>query len=190
LGPKAARTRFSKSNARSPTPPAGKSTLIYPNENNGSFIFKTTNAGWSWNEIGNDIAQATHHPPVSLTVDPVTPSTLYVVSVYGDISKSMDGGATWNVIKARPVLTRIHGPEISLIWSPGFRALAIALERATKSEARPDIHEIWIVASLWNIPPSVSQSSLSRACLRRVNRAAIWILRSCSVYFYGASEPR
>jgi photosystem II stability/assembly factor-like uncharacterized protein len=58
------------------------------------------NAASSWDEIGADIAQSTNHPPVSVTVDPVTPSTLYVVSVNGDIWKSADGGETWNVIKA------------------------------------------------------------------------------------------
>src|SRR5262245_50688420 len=95
-------------------------------------IFKSTNAAGSWDEIGADIAQSTHHPPISVTVDPVTPSTLYAVSVYGDISKSTDAGATWNVIKgasqasfAAQVLSLAIDPITpSTLYAPSFAAFA------------------------------------------------------------------
>jgi hypothetical protein len=62
-----------------------------------SGIVKSTDGGASWNALPGSQALR----PVSLTVDPATPSTLYGVAWYGGaIFKSADGGESWIEIKA------------------------------------------------------------------------------------------
>lgn len=68
----------------------------------GSGIFKSTDAARSWNRIDTlpreaySIADPPYFFQGRLTIDPVTPSTLYVTA--GGIFKSTDGGQSWNTL--------------------------------------------------------------------------------------------
>ena len=60
-------------------------------------IYKSTNGGSSWNLISTDLAS---YLVKVLTVDPVTPTTLYA-GIYGlGVYKSTDGGMSWYTFDA------------------------------------------------------------------------------------------
>jgi photosystem II stability/assembly factor-like uncharacterized protein len=62
----------------------------------GGGIIKSTDGGASWSTLPGSQGL----PATSLTIDPVTPSTLYAVAPFGGIFKSTDGGESWISIKA------------------------------------------------------------------------------------------
>jgi len=72
-----------------------------------SGIIKSTDGGASWNTLAGSQAL----PPIRfLTVDPVTPSTLYAVGVsYRGTFKSTDGGESWISIRSG---LGMSGPEL------------------------------------------------------------------------------
>jgi len=55
----------------------------------GAFFFKSKDAGETWTATGLGDYTA------SLGIDPFTPSTLYVGTVYSGVRKSTDGGVSW-----------------------------------------------------------------------------------------------
>jgi photosystem II stability/assembly factor-like uncharacterized protein len=54
-------------------------------------IFKSTDVGATWQVIGPGIAFVT-----ALAIAPSSPLTLFAADSYGNMSKTTDGGATWN----------------------------------------------------------------------------------------------
>jgi len=54
-------------------------------------IYRTTDSGYRWNQIR---AQST---VISLTLDPINPSTLYVATQH-EVLKSIDSGTTWHLV--------------------------------------------------------------------------------------------
>jgi photosystem II stability/assembly factor-like uncharacterized protein len=72
-------------------------------------VFKSTDSGETWSNVGLDDIRA-------LIIDPQSPSTLYAgrayvhdVSTYGGIYKTTDGGATWEALKIDLTYTRSDG---------------------------------------------------------------------------------
>jgi hypothetical protein len=59
----------------------------------GSSLFKTTDAGVTWTDVGTGIGR----PVSAVGVDPTNPSTIYAGSV-GGMFKTVDGGGHWNLI--------------------------------------------------------------------------------------------
>ena len=92
----------------------GLNTVMY-----AGLILKSTDGGASWNTL----AGSQDLPPFKfLTVDPVTPSTLYAVGVsFGGIFKSTDGGGSWFSIKSGQ---GVGGPEF---------VMALAIDPETPS---------------------------------------------------------
>jgi photosystem II stability/assembly factor-like uncharacterized protein len=66
----------------------------YENGEIGLGIYKTTDGGISWNHVGPGPVFSNLPRPVSLMVDPQNPTTIYA-SNFGQVWKSMDGGATF-----------------------------------------------------------------------------------------------
>jgi photosystem II stability/assembly factor-like uncharacterized protein len=66
-------------------------------------LYRSTDRGGNWTDL--NLPSFLNGPPfiAAFVVDPLTPSTLYVAlgsGVGGDLIKSVDGGASWNVIYA------------------------------------------------------------------------------------------
>lgn len=59
----------------------------------GSSLFKTTDAGVTWTDVGTGIGRAVS----AVGVDPTNPSTIYAGTV-GGMFKTLDGGAHWSLI--------------------------------------------------------------------------------------------
>jgi photosystem II stability/assembly factor-like uncharacterized protein len=77
---------------------------------------KTTNGGESWSVV---YTVGSQNFPGWLTVDPATPSTLYITfSNGGSISKSMDGGESWAQIKPGVAQTGFASSAIQLAIDP------------------------------------------------------------------------
>lgn len=62
----------------------------------GSSIFKSSNGGASWREIGSQLG--------TLAIDPVTTTTLYAGSYVGGLFKSTDGGESWAPVGTDPLV--------------------------------------------------------------------------------------
>ena len=66
-------------------------------------LYKTTNAGASWRQIGAGLEDRTL---LAVAVDPVSPSSLYAATNAGGVLRSRDGGAHW--VEAGAVLAGRH----------------------------------------------------------------------------------
>ena len=84
--------------------PANPSTLYAINQANGSsirdtYILNTTDGAATWRTICTFANPNVPAFSVPLTIDSVTPSTLYALSAGGGIFKSTDGAQNWSQIK-------------------------------------------------------------------------------------------
>jgi photosystem II stability/assembly factor-like uncharacterized protein len=84
--------------------PVNPSTLYAINQGNGSSIrdtsiLKTTDGAVTWHPIYTFANPNVADFRLPLTIDPVTPSTLYALSGGGAIFKSTDGAGSWRQIK-------------------------------------------------------------------------------------------
>lgn len=70
-------------------------TFVYFCEEVDSCLFKSTDGGNSWSAL--HIASPNPYPS-ALTIDPVTPTTIYVGTAYDGVFKSIDGGASWTAM--------------------------------------------------------------------------------------------
>ncbi|MHC4945835.1 MAG: WD40/YVTN/BNR-like repeat-containing protein [Planctomycetota bacterium] len=96
-------------------------------------IFKTTNAGTSWTNVGTTGLPAS--PQINLfRVDPVTPGTLYVHVVNDGIYKSVNDGNNWNLLyDTSPAMNIETGIEELLIDTVSPTTLYIVESRFDNS---------------------------------------------------------
>jgi len=82
-------------------------------------VFKSSNSGGSWS------SSLAKRNVVALAVDPTTPTTLYAAGEE-EVSKSTDGGTTWNTINNGLVQYGVFASVTALAIDP-----AIAVNRHT-----------------------------------------------------------
>jgi len=100
------------------------SLVIDPQDSNTLYavsngrILKSTNGGSNWNAANTTLPAPENSQPSFLTVDPVTPSTLYAVGGRGDIFKTTNGAGSWVAIKTNPFSGGFAESVLSLAVNP------------------------------------------------------------------------
>lgn len=70
-----------------------QTNIIYAAVDAGNKLYKSTDSGITWYDIGPERETGSYDPTVAL--DPVNPSIIYLSTELGVLYKSMDGGNTW-----------------------------------------------------------------------------------------------
>ncbi|MDT8319400.1 MAG: hypothetical protein RQ826_02615 [Xanthomonadales bacterium] len=122
----------------------------------GSGLWKTTDGGANWTEIGNGLPEQMGNTGV--TVSPADPNRLYAMieAAEGGIYRSDDGGASWQYVNADPGI-RDRGWYYTHIFADpqdadSFYVLAAAMVKSTDGgetleeieTPHGDNHDLWI----------------------------------------------
>jgi photosystem II stability/assembly factor-like uncharacterized protein len=95
----------------------------------------TDDGGSSWNDINNGSTRSTELFNL-MTQDPVTPTTLYMVSLRG-LAKSTDGGATWTDLVSGITGVQVNGIAQSADKNTVYLAATAGLARSTDFTTGP-----------------------------------------------------
>jgi photosystem II stability/assembly factor-like uncharacterized protein len=124
-------------------------------------VFKSTNGGQSWARVG---APASDYYGASVAIDPVVNSTVFMsVNEFGEASRSVDGGATWERLPALPRDVLSLG---TIVLDPLKPSNAIAATNGyglIELEVAPDL-----AVSFSSMPPNTMALGASGAATLRV----------------------
>jgi photosystem II stability/assembly factor-like uncharacterized protein len=112
-------------------------STIYASTSHG--IVKSTNGGEGWTRANFGLTGYFTGP---LVIDPITSSTIYVVSPRNGVFKSMDGGASWNVLS-----TRVPRDTFNIVLDPVTPSTIYALTNRGISKST-DEGENWSVMDI------------------------------------------
>jgi hypothetical protein len=144
--------------------PVNPQILYASGGGNAQGVFKSTNAGQSWARVG---APAANEAGWTIAIDPIVSSTLFMtMNSFGEASRSVDGGATWERLPSPPPNSLVLNPIVLDPLKPSNLIAGTGGYGLLEIEVAPDLS-----VSFASVPPNViALGGSAGASLRVTNR--------------------